>query len=48
MIHGNSRRAIGLEARIAFEKRGYAAHMPTLRHHELPADEGAEKIADCG
>jgi pimeloyl-ACP methyl ester carboxylesterase len=32
-------------ARAAFEERGYTAHTPTLRHHELPLHEGAMKIA---
>jgi hypothetical protein len=32
-------------ARAAFEERGYPAHTPTLRHHELPSHEGATKIA---
>ncbi len=27
------------------EERGYTAHTPTLRHHELPLHEGASKIA---
>lgn len=31
--------------RAAFEERGYTAHTPTLRHHELPLNEGATKIA---
>ena len=29
----------------AFEERGYTVHTPTLRHHELPLQEGAMKIA---
>jgi pimeloyl-ACP methyl ester carboxylesterase len=32
-------------ARAAFEERGYTVHTPTLRHHELPLQEGAMKIA---
>ncbi|HEY7051263.1 MAG TPA: alpha/beta hydrolase [Mycobacterium sp.] len=32
-------------ARAAFEERGYTVHTPTLRHHELPAQEGAAMIA---
>jgi pimeloyl-ACP methyl ester carboxylesterase len=32
-------------ARAAFEERGYMVHTPTLRHHELPLQEGALKIA---
>ena len=31
--------------RAAFEERGYTAHTPTLRHHELPPHEGAMKVA---
>jgi pimeloyl-ACP methyl ester carboxylesterase len=32
-------------ARAAFEERGYTAHTPTLRYHELPSHEGAAKVA---
>jgi esterase/lipase len=32
-------------ARAAFEERGYTVHTPTLRYHELPLEEGANKIA---
>src|SRR5271170_6158454 len=32
-------------ARARLEERGYTAHTPTLRHHELPSNEGAMKIA---
>ncbi|HWS91785.1 MAG TPA: alpha/beta hydrolase [Mycobacterium sp.] len=32
-------------ARAAFEERGYTVHTPTLRHHELPLEVGAMKIA---
>ncbi len=32
-------------ARAAFENRGYVVHTPTLRHHELPRNEGAAHIA---
>lgn len=46
LIHGNWSRGEQLVAvRAAFEERGYTAHSPTLRHHELPIDEGATKIA---
>ncbi|OBK21321.1 alpha/beta hydrolase [Mycobacterium asiaticum] len=46
LIHGNWSRGEQLAAvRSAFEERGYRAHTPTLRHHELPIDEGALKIA---
>lgn len=31
-------------ARAAFEERGYTVHSPTLRHHELPLPEGAQKV----
>jgi pimeloyl-ACP methyl ester carboxylesterase len=46
LIHGNwSRGEQWASARAAFEERGYLVHTPTLRHHELPPDEGAMKIA---
>jgi pimeloyl-ACP methyl ester carboxylesterase len=46
LIHGSWGRGEQLApARAAFEERGYTAHTPTLRHHELPAHEGAMKIA---
>jgi pimeloyl-ACP methyl ester carboxylesterase len=46
LIHGSWSRGKQLAAaRAAFEERGYTAHAPTLRHHELPAQEGAMKIA---
>jgi pimeloyl-ACP methyl ester carboxylesterase len=46
LIHGSWSRGEQLaRARAAFEERGYAAHTPTLRHHELPLREGAMKIA---
>ncbi len=46
LIHGNWGRGEQLaSARAAFEERGYAAHTPTLRHHELPMREGAMNIA---
>ena len=32
-------------ARAAFEERGYTAHTPTLRYHELPMQEGAMRVA---
>jgi pimeloyl-ACP methyl ester carboxylesterase len=32
-------------ARAAFEERGYTAHTPTLRYHDLPMQEGATKVA---
>ena len=31
--------------RATFEERGYTVYTPTLRHHELPVDEGAMKVA---
>lgn len=31
--------------RVAFEQRGYVVHTPTLRHHELPLEVGAMRIA---
>jgi pimeloyl-ACP methyl ester carboxylesterase len=46
LIHGALSRGEQLAgAREAFEARGYTAHTPTLRHHELPLHEGAMKIA---
>jgi pimeloyl-ACP methyl ester carboxylesterase len=46
VIHGAWSRGQQLAAaRTAFEERGYTAHTPTLRHHELPSHEGAMKIA---
>jgi pimeloyl-ACP methyl ester carboxylesterase len=46
LIHGSWGRGEQLApARAAFEERGYTAHTPTLRHHELPLHEGATKIA---
>ena len=46
LIHGGFSRGEQLApARAAFEERGYTAHTPTLRYHELPSHEGAMKIA---
>lgn len=46
LIHGSFSRGEQLAAaRAAFEERGYAAHTPTLRYHELPMREGATKVA---
>ena len=46
LIHGSWGRGEQLApARAAFEERGYTAHTPTLRHHELPSREGAMKVA---
>jgi pimeloyl-ACP methyl ester carboxylesterase len=46
LIHGSwSRGEQWAPARAAFEQRGYTVHTPTLRHHELPLDEGVSKIA---
>jgi pimeloyl-ACP methyl ester carboxylesterase len=46
LIHGNWSRGEQLAAaRSAFEERGYTAHTPTLRHHELPINDGAMQIA---
>ncbi|MCB0943937.1 MAG: alpha/beta fold hydrolase [Mycobacterium sp.] len=46
MIHGAWSRGEQLaDLRAAFEERGYVAHTPTLRHHELLLQDGAEKIA---
>ncbi|WP_406817504.1 alpha/beta hydrolase [Mycobacterium sp. M23085] len=46
LIHGNWSRGEQLApARVGFEERGYTAHTPTLRHHDLPRQEGATRIA---
>lgn len=46
LIHGNWSRGEQLAAvRAAFAERGFTAHAPTLRHHELPLHDGAAKIA---
>ena len=46
LIHGTwGRGELWAPARAAFEERGYTVHTPTLRHHELPLQEGAMKIA---
>jgi pimeloyl-ACP methyl ester carboxylesterase len=45
LIHGMCGRGDYLApARTAFEERDYTVHIPTLRHHELPLEEGATKI----
>jgi pimeloyl-ACP methyl ester carboxylesterase len=46
LIHGSWSRGEQLApARAAFEERGYTAHTPTLRYHDLPMQEGAMKVA---
>ncbi|MEE6168106.1 MULTISPECIES: alpha/beta hydrolase [unclassified Mycolicibacterium] len=46
LIHGTWGRGDNwTPARAAFEERGYTVHTPTLRHHELPLQDGAEKVA---
>lgn len=46
LIHGTWGNGEGwVEARAAFEQRGFVVHTPTLRHHELPILAGARKIA---
>jgi len=46
LIHGSwSRGEQWTSARTAFEERGFTVHSPTLRHHELPLEDGAPKIA---
>jgi pimeloyl-ACP methyl ester carboxylesterase len=46
LIHGSWGRGEQLAAaRAAFEERGYTAHTPTLRYHELPVQDGAVKVA---
>jgi pimeloyl-ACP methyl ester carboxylesterase len=46
LVHGAWSRGEQLApARTAFEQRGFTAHTPTLRHHELPLRDGATKVA---
>jgi pimeloyl-ACP methyl ester carboxylesterase len=46
LIHGTWGRGSSFrEARAAFEDRGFVVHTPTLRHHELPLQEGSAQIA---
>src|ERR1700744_2025345 len=46
LIHGTWARGDGWgPAQTAFEERGFTVHTPILRHHELPLQEGALKIA---
>ena len=46
LIHGAWSRGEQLApVRAAFEERGYTAHTPTWRYHELPLHEGAMKVA---
>ncbi|MBV8789336.1 MAG: alpha/beta hydrolase [Mycobacterium sp.] len=46
LIHGSwCRGEVWTDVRAAFEARGYTAHAPTLRYHELPLREGAMKVA---
>lgn len=46
LIHGAWSRGEQLaDARAEFERRGFAVHTRTLRHHELPVEEGAAKVA---
>lgn len=46
LIHGTWGRGSHFrEARAAFEDRGFDVHTPTLRHHELPLQEGSAQIA---
>jgi esterase/lipase len=46
LIHAMmSREGQWRRARVAFEERGYTVHTPTLRYHELPLAEGANKMA---
>ncbi|MGW6277891.1 alpha/beta hydrolase [Kribbella sp. NPDC055071] len=46
LIHGTWGRGSHFgPARAAFEERGFVVHTPTLRHHELPLEEGASLIA---
>lgn len=46
LVHGAwSRGEQWCSAREEFAARGLRVHTPTLRYHELPRDQGAEKIA---
>jgi pimeloyl-ACP methyl ester carboxylesterase len=46
LIHGTWGRGSHFHAaRAAFEERGFTVHTPTLRHHELPLQEGSAQIA---
>lgn len=46
LVHGTWGNGDSLsDARRAFETRGYTVHTPTLRFHDLPLHEGADKIA---
>jgi pimeloyl-ACP methyl ester carboxylesterase len=46
LIHGTWGNGDSLsDARREFEKRGHTVHTPTLRFHDLPLEEGADKIA---
>lgn len=45
LIHGTWGHAETLaDARRAFESRGYPVHTPTLRYHDLPLAQGADKV----
>jgi hypothetical protein len=49
LIHGMGGRGDYLApARAAFEERGDTVHNSTLRHHELPLEEGARARARYG
>jgi hypothetical protein len=37
---------VGGPARATFEEHGYTVHTSTLRHHELPLQEGGPTAAD--
>lgn len=46
LIHGTWSHGDTLgDARREFEARGFTVHTPTLRYHDLPLEEGAEKVA---
>ncbi len=46
IVHGTWGNGDSLsDARHEFETRGYTVHTPTLRFHDLPLQEGADKIA---
>lgn len=45
LIHGTwANASIWAEMAAKFERRGFKVHTPTLRYHDLPLKEGAEKL----
>ncbi|AEF40668.1 alpha/beta hydrolase [Hoyosella subflava] len=46
IVHGTwGSGSFWVEARAAFEERGFVVHTPTLRHHELPLLAGSTQVA---